>query len=634
MLASGTANFWTSDVWLQWKEFWLLPPLYTLSLAPLVLILGRDPLAWRLVQVLVATLTIALVHRLGSALFNRQIGTGAALLAAVYLPLVTLPVLLMTENLFIPLLLLTFIWLVEFVRLKSNWRIFAAGLVLALATLTRAVSTLFFPVVIFWLLLQVHWNWRATWRPILLFTCGTLLVFTPWAVRNYQLYQRVLFTDTMGGANLLLFYAKANPSTLAYIPNPVDRQAEATRLGINYLMTHPTELATDLVPQAQHLFRPEVAYRLSGGDDRQNDGLLDLLFDDGIFVFTIVLAIVGLVFARDAAMQWLFGLWLLYQLILLIVVYTAATRFRLPTLPLLMPWAVYGAHVLLMRRHSVRWSGRAVFAAATALVITCLIGLQYIPRLGQIAIRESILALATSVTNLEQTEWLLSQARAVDGDSSRVDFAFADLYQRTGETAKAFQLTEFAWARNRNSVEARARLGALYKATGQDDLAREIFGDDAQLMEWAWTYPQYFAPVPSRIDADGLDIGNVRWMSSAEHPNIENGTFNFRWTNRFAQMRLSPQGNSTLILHLAAPRPPSIPIPYVQVWANNELLQTLHVKRIDLSYEILLPPHIASADTVVITLVSDRWQPQEGDLPPDWRGILLDWAEITNGQSQ
>jgi 4-amino-4-deoxy-L-arabinose transferase-like glycosyltransferase len=191
-LARDITGLWSSDVWHLWHSIWLEPPLYPIWLSLLIRFLGEDPLALRAFQVLLGTLTVALVCRLGRALFNRWIGAGAAMLVALHAPLVNLPVLLMTENLFILLLVAAFLCLIEFARRDrteqaelsmGNRRqpllLFCAGWLLALATLTRSNPSLFFVLVVLWLFAIGHFKWRATLSCSLWFALGAVLVFLP-----------------------------------------------------------------------------------------------------------------------------------------------------------------------------------------------------------------------------------------------------------------------------------------------------------------------------------------------------------------------------------------------------------------------------------------------------------------------
>lgn len=659
-LARGLAGFWNSDAWLIYHDLWLLPPLYPLSLAGLAKLLGEDVLAWRLFQVLVGVLTIALVYRLARLLFDSRTGVGAALLAAIFFPLLTLPVLVMTENLFIPLVLGAFILLVEFARRGSLLRLFGSGVLLALATLTRAAPTLFFPLVLLWLI-GLRWvrsrslaprgrvtgrpqgarlrvRWAARLAPMAAFALGAGLVFAPWAARNYAMYGRFLLTDTMGGEN---FYT--DNSRLAAIANPVDRQSFVMTAELANYAAHPSQLLDHIVPNTRHLLRLEATNRLLAEDvDSPAEFARDLLLDDAIFLLTVLLSIVGLIYSNDFRTSSLFAMWTAYNLFLLVVIYFSSVRYRLPMMPLLFPWAVYGFLALKRRLFQSAPAWRNGLAAALCGAAIIFVTWDFPAGFSQFASRELSIANAAGLEQSGQTAAALAalqQAEAADPGSESLALALGDLYRAEGDSARALGAYRSALNSNPDSLAARFRLGDLLRALSQDASAAQIFAGDKAVgpdeMEWAWNHPELLQEKLNRIEVGPLDVGYVRWMFPAETMQSAGGSTTVRWTQPLSQVRVfAPADGTVLNLRLAGIRPDGMARARVTISVDGRQAAQLLAKRGWADYNIALPPGTATNRQLVITLQSDYWSPQDpvSVLPPPKYGVQLEWVQVGDAQ--
>jgi 4-amino-4-deoxy-L-arabinose transferase-like glycosyltransferase len=658
MLARGSAGFWTSDDWLVWQNIWLLPPLYQVALGGLIRLLGEHLLPLRLFQTLIGTFTIALAYRIGRSLFDRQVGLGAALLVALWRPFVHLPVLLMTENLFIPLLLSAMLCLVESARslsafaakassreglsvLRTPVWLFAAGVLLALATLTRSVTTLFFLVIPLWLIYLYHFRWRAAVLPVVAFLLGAALLFVPWGLRNYGLYDRLLLTDTMGGRNFNAANGGISEAQLALIPNPVDRQAVAVRAGLAHLLANPADLVGRIVPNASHILRLEETGRLLGNldDGLDSHAAAGLLFDDGIWLVVVLCAIVGLSWTREWRTGSLLLLFIGYTFVLLVIVFFASVRYRWPLLPLLAPYAAYGLRVAWTRRLSSFPAWRVALALSLCALALALIGWGYPARIGQVTARE--VALANASTDMRAGQWQLAArelqvAQQIDPDSLRVQLAWGDLYRGSGDFAQAIAAYRQAWELQGDSLPAQIRLGDAYRATGQNDLAAALLeaqgDDDGRLLDWAWEHPEAVSGSPSRLDVGRLDAGFVRGMLPAERIVDENGEWTYRWTRGTAQVRLFPpaMGAQVLSMRLNAFRTEGIAQPHLSVVVNGRALARFVVRRIWWVYNLKLPAELAKQSPLVVTLLSDVWIPggQGEDVPATYYGVEVNWVEV------
>lgn len=187
-------------------------PLYPLALAGLYAALGVEQ-GLSLAPVLQAGLMVLNVG-LVIALARRFFGDGTALLAGVltcfYHPCLLLPTELLSENLYLPLLLGTLYFLTRETSRPVAQQAVAFGL-LGMLILTRANAVLLVPVAAVWVWRQKAG--RRWWRGPLLAGC-LILPLVPWWARNASAFDRPVPLSTNGGWN---FYLGHNPG---YAINP------------------------------------------------------------------------------------------------------------------------------------------------------------------------------------------------------------------------------------------------------------------------------------------------------------------------------------------------------------------------------------------------------------------------------
>jgi len=176
-----------------------------LFLASIYWFIGPNYFAARVIQCfLTATLSV-LTFLLGKELFDRRVAKLGAIFVALYPPLIVHAAALMTENLFMPLLLLA-LWL--FVHPKSRSCpicVWMPALAMALAIAVRPTLTLFLFVVIVWFIKCGPNLKTALVRSAILLTVW-LVVVTPWCIRNYYQAGRFMYLDALTGYNLYMGY--------------------------------------------------------------------------------------------------------------------------------------------------------------------------------------------------------------------------------------------------------------------------------------------------------------------------------------------------------------------------------------------------------------------------------------------
>ncbi|MDP4092213.1 MAG: glycosyltransferase family 39 protein [Bacillota bacterium] len=147
--------------------------------------------AFRVFQVLLHTLGIFLIFLIARDIFNRRVAIIACLLYALYIPGISNTGLILTEEIFMFLLLaLVYVSLLA-LRTKKMGFYIAGGLLWGIACLFRpTVAPYPIVILIMWLIK------KYTFKEMLKFTIVTALMFiivmSPWWIRNYSTFDRFI----------------------------------------------------------------------------------------------------------------------------------------------------------------------------------------------------------------------------------------------------------------------------------------------------------------------------------------------------------------------------------------------------------------------------------------------------------
>jgi 4-amino-4-deoxy-L-arabinose transferase-like glycosyltransferase len=257
----------------------LRTPGYPLFLAVCQALFGESTIAVRLVQAVLGTASVWLVYRLTQQLEANsapeppaapRTGTApnvAAALAAIDPYSVAISELLLSEALFIPLLLLFLCGLASLWRAidqpkaaadpssgwRAGWLAPATGAVAGVAVLTRPSFALYPPAALLvWLIACFRSRERgrltAALRSAALVLAGAALVMSPWWVRNARIYGRFVPTSVWFGASL---YDGLNPSATGAsdmkfrespefrILSEVDQDRVLARRALDFALSNP-----------------------------------------------------------------------------------------------------------------------------------------------------------------------------------------------------------------------------------------------------------------------------------------------------------------------------------------------------------------------------------------------------------
>ncbi|MDD5355577.1 MAG: glycosyltransferase family 39 protein, partial [Candidatus Omnitrophica bacterium] len=225
-------------------SFW--EPIYPLFVALIYYLVGPIAVGVKITQAFVWLLIVYIVYLLGKEILGEREGAIAAGLTAVNPYFIYLSGSLLTENIYILLLTLSFLFLIRSIRQANKLNYVLSGACFGLSALTRETIIYFIPVCLVWLYFCVPER-KAVLNRIAIFICTLVLVVMPWSIRNYIVHGRFHLISTKGGFNLYV----ANSADYRFkdweIITPevsarteLDKNAALYKLGFKSIMANPT----------------------------------------------------------------------------------------------------------------------------------------------------------------------------------------------------------------------------------------------------------------------------------------------------------------------------------------------------------------------------------------------------------
>lgn len=186
------------------------PPAYPFFLAGIYEIGGINVDRATIAQALLGALTVLVLMVLGSLITGWRQALIAGGIAAVYPAFVWLPRLLLSENLYLFLLLLSLVTIVLYLRTARLEWIVVFAILSALNTLVRGAN-LFVAVAIGLGILIIRWksrslNWSQLVAPLLVLAAVFVLTLLPWTIRNYRVFHEMIPVATQDGITLYSSY--------------------------------------------------------------------------------------------------------------------------------------------------------------------------------------------------------------------------------------------------------------------------------------------------------------------------------------------------------------------------------------------------------------------------------------------
>jgi 4-amino-4-deoxy-L-arabinose transferase-like glycosyltransferase len=376
----------------------LRPPLFPFVVSVIYRLAGPgNYFAVSVIQAAISLLTVIVVYRLGSELYDADVGLGAAAMTCFYPTLLAYNQFLLSEVLFTLFVTSGALLTLKVLQQGRLGQALLLGLDLGMGALTRSVLWLFGPVLAAGIAICAHGRWRRRMAVALTIVLAFSAVIAPWAWRNTRVQQTLTFVDVMGGRNVMMgnyeytpldrswatittqtgarawhrVLAQETPGYIQLTQGQIDKLA--MRRGVHYFFEHPSQSLERSVAKFFNFWQLErevVAGALQGifGDLSRSTVLSIALVVCGGYAIAIFAAIIGVICVPPAdrrAHALLLG-WVLFPCLIHSIAF-GHSRYHLPFMPILL---VYAAAAVVHRRQLIRRKGHALAAALLCTLLS------------------------------------------------------------------------------------------------------------------------------------------------------------------------------------------------------------------------------------------------------------------------
>lgn len=483
------------------KQTFYQAPLYPYTLAVLIKGFSAGTFGLRFFQIILGTISVALLGMAGRHAFNRQVGVIAAAMYALYPPAIYYDGIIQKTALASFLLCLLLAECSYLNRRASKVQSLFAGITLGLLVLTRENALLWVPVIPIWMLLRIPAELSGRIGSVISYALGLTLVLLPVAARNASLGGEWSPTTFQAGPN---FYIGNNlNSNGLYRPlvpgheTPKYERADAQRLAeldegreltsrevsrywfersfdeIKQDPVHWVKLLT--IKSLMVVNRFEVPDVESMRVYRDFSITLRVLAPVWNFGILCPLAIWGVLVTRKRWRR--LSLFYAFTLVMVaaIVGFFILGRYREPLVPLLIIFAAGGVPVLIKMLRTQNWKPYRIPITATLLsVVVCNYPIHDESMLNASSYMNAGVAAGMNDDLRESVEYLLD---AIEAEPELAE-AYANLgraYEQSNEPEKAVLCYKEALAIDPLLEPVDTWLGALFEVMGSRAEAIECY---------------------------------------------------------------------------------------------------------------------------------------------------------------
>lgn len=311
------------------------PPLYPTFIAGVYMIFGQSPVMVQLMQSALGALAVLVFYYILKKAYSGRIARIGAVIVAVYPFFIFFTGLLLTETLFIFMLLAAMCFLYFSRREKGLPDIIIAGVLLGFCILIRG-SFILFPIFLFPFFMICIANKRQAFSRYVMLLVVVLVTISPWWGRNYRVLGHFVPATTQGGASL---YEANNPEAdggpmldRLKVPAKVDEMSEYERdrfmrgMAVDYIASNPSDFFKLALIKFGRFWNPVpnfIGYRKP----------LYMIVGAVSVLFILISAFVGFYIRRH---EWRKNIFLLSPVIyftLLHMVFIGSVRYRISIMP-------------------------------------------------------------------------------------------------------------------------------------------------------------------------------------------------------------------------------------------------------------------------------------------------------------
>lgn len=348
-------------------------PLYIMALVYKVF--SPDILYIRILHIIFGVLTCYLVYLIGKEMANCTIGLFACLIASLYKPFIFYSIVPLKTSLSVFLFALSIYLFVTILNKPSMIKVFLLGIAGGLMLNVRANFAIIIPFILLIILLSLYmkgFTLKSHATTLILFIVGLSISISPFVIRNYRISGKFTLTTSQAGFNLYLGNNLQNPDPY-YRPVPF-ASSSPFKQGVQFTIEASRKINKRLSPQDASSYWTHEVIKMAL---KQPAAFIWKIFQKTLVLFNQFEAgdhyHIGFIsnFARFFKFP-LFSLWLilpfgmagmavtilrsrkLLSLCAIFFLYTSTliafftnTRYRLPLLIIVIPFAVMGTSHLL-----------------------------------------------------------------------------------------------------------------------------------------------------------------------------------------------------------------------------------------------------------------------------------------------
>lgn len=625
---------WNYDNWRVHYDRWTAAPLYYIFLLGIFRVAGQSVFWVRVVQCVLGALAAVSVARIGARVAGSR-GRWAGMAFAIHLPLIQLCATTLTEDLYVPLMVLAFDLLL---RTRSRANALKAGLVHGLAALTRSVSSAFFAVIALWMLKSD--GLRRGIPRVALLALGGMVTILPWTARNYFVMGEPVLIETFAWENLWYANALVGPGVKASQRQDINSQKttaeqrnRAVELTVQNLTRRPDLIPDKIWINFRHLLRPEGLHQwlTVGADESAPRQLLQIVFEDVMYLAAWAGLALFLFRRRRNRASTLVLLWLGYSFLMVVILFHNEVRYRNQIVPFLFVTAMagwFGPGGRPFERRGM-WVGRLLAASMVLMALspypTLVAGMARAKvEARDLSVAEPGPGVAPSVFWTERFQLL--------ADRGQLEAA-AGIYERLGGGTPLPMIVMGPRLLAALGPEREAQAQAAWRRSSSFEWAL----DETRIQAISWRrHPDTLSS--DRIHLGSFDLGLIEGfgpplpkggsplpLGTATMPE-EPAEATSRWTRGHSKIRLcAPKpGPATLTLRMAAPLPaPNAPMT-ASIRFDGAAVGVAQVGREPADYEFKVE---ARSCPGIVEIRSAVWSTSD---PPAELGVRVYVASLKN----
>ena len=315
------------------------------------------PITAALLNLVLGVGTVVLTFEVGRRLFDNRVALISAAIVALWPNLIFHTAVMLTETLFIFLVMAAVLLLVALPAPVRNigWKRLAAfGVVLALSALVRPISLTFLPLLLI-VLVVARCGWPVVIRYLAVATLAVVVVLAPWTIRNVSETSSFVAISTNLGDNLCMsrhpgatgaFESSSACTVRTRGLETADREVEVNRTNMRraarFVREHPASEAQLVLKRGYHTIKNDHDGLLASESYGNNDfipgvgrRILEVLADAYFFAALALGLLAAPAFVGRARPWHLFFLLAAIALAVQPLIFFGDPRFHVPVLPFL-----------------------------------------------------------------------------------------------------------------------------------------------------------------------------------------------------------------------------------------------------------------------------------------------------------